>query len=235
MVTKAPKASVIIPTFQEEQYLSEILSRLKKVSSPIEIIVVDGGSKDKTAQIAKRFTDKVYIADKRGIAHGKNVGAEHASDGILIVLDTDVIFPRDFVEKTVKVFEDASVVGATCNIMPLQGGLGSMAFFYFYNQILKFLSRIRPHARGEFFAVRKSVFEKAHGFNEGLPSLEDHELAIRLGKLGKFIFIPNLTVYESLRRFKRLGFWHVMGTWFTDYVFFKFRGKPFSKVWQPAR
>ena len=235
MPTKAQSVSVIIPTFQEEGYVGKILSRLKKVSTPIEIVVVDGGSQDKTTQIAKRFTDKVYVTHKRGIAHGKNLGAEHASGDILIFLDTDVIFPMDFAEKTLKVFGDAAVIGATCKIMPSEAGPGSMAFFYFYNQMLKIMTRFRPHARGEFFAVRRKVFKYAQGFNETLPCLEDHELAIRLGKLGKFAFISDLTVYESLRRFKRLGFWHVMGTWFTDYVVFKFRGKPFSKTWQPAR
>jgi glycosyltransferase involved in cell wall biosynthesis len=235
MPTKAQSVSVIIPAFQEEEYIGKILSRLKKMSTPIEIVVVDGGSQDKTTQIAKRFTDKVYVTRKRGIAHGKNIGAKHASGEILIFLDTDVIFPMEFAEKTLKVFGDAAVIGATCKIMPSEAGHGSMAFFYFYNQMLKIMTRFRPHARGEFFAVRKNVFKYAHGFNETLPCLEDHELAIRLGKLGKFAFISDLTVYESLRRFKRLGFWHVMGTWFTDYVVFKVRGKPFSKAWQPAR
>ena len=235
MPTKAQTVSVIIPTFQEEKYIGKILARLAKVSTPIEIIVVDGGSQDKTAQIAEDFTDKVYVTSQRGIAHGKNFGAEHASGDVLIFLDTDVVFPMDFVEKTLETFEDPSVVGATCHIMPVQARPGSTAFFSFYNQVLKFLSKIRPHARGEFFAVRKTVFKYAHGFNETLPSLEDHELAIRLGKLGKFVFMSDLTVYESLRRFKRLGFWHVIGTWLADYLLLMIRGKPFSKSWQPVR
>jgi len=235
MLTRAQSVSVIIPTFQEEEYIGMILSRLKEVSTPIEIVVVDGGSQDRTTQIAKRFTDKVYVTSKRGIAHGKNVGAEHANGEILIFLDTDVVFPMDFVEKTLRVFGDTAVIGATCKIMPSEAGLGGMAFFHLYNQMLKIMTKFRPHARGEFFAVRKKVFKYARGFNETLPCLEDHELAIRLGKLGKFAFMSNLTVYESMRRFRRLGFWHVMGTWFTDYVVFKFRGKPFSKTWQPAR
>lgn len=235
MPTKTLTISVIIPTFQEEKYIEKILSRLKKVSTPIEIVVVDGGSQDNTVKTAKHFTKKVYVTHKRGIAHGKNIGAEHASGDILIFLDTDVIFPMDFVEKTMRVFGDADVIGATCKIMPSEAEPGSMAFFYFYNQMLKIMTKFRPHARGEFFAVRKEGFKYAHGFDETLPCLEDHELAVRLGKLGRFAFISDLTVYESMRRFKRLGFWHVMGTWFTDYVVFKVRGKPFSKAWQPAR
>jgi glycosyltransferase involved in cell wall biosynthesis len=235
MQTKTPTVSVIIPTLQEEAYVEKILSRLKKVLPPVEVIVVDGGSNDKTVEIAKRFADKVYTVKKRGIASGRNFGAEQADGDLLIFLDTDVVFPLDFVEKTRKVFEDPAVVGATCNIMPSQFKLGAMSFFYLYNRLLRVFARIKPHSRGEFFAVRKNVFMRVKGFDEAMPCLEDHELAYRLSQLGRFVFISNLTVYESLRRFRKLGFWHVIGTWFMDYLSFMLRGKPVSKFWQPAR
>jgi glycosyltransferase involved in cell wall biosynthesis len=235
MQTKTPTVSVIIPTLQEEAYIEKILSRLKKLLPPVEVIVVDGGSNDKTVEIAKRFTDKVYMVKKRGIASGKNYGAKQADGDLLIFLDTDVVFPLDFVEKTRKVFEDPTVVGATCNIMPSQFKLGATSFFYLYNRLLRVFARIKPHSRGEFFAVRKNVFMHAKGFDETMPCLEDHELAYRLSQLGRFVFISNLTVYESLRRFRKLGFWHVIGTWFMDYLSFMLHGKPVSKVWQPAR
>ena len=235
MLKKKPTVSVIIPTLQEEAYIEKILSSLRKVPSSIEIIVVDGGSSDKTVQIAKRHADKVYSIKKRGIANGRNHGAKHANGDILIFLDTDVVFPLDFVEKTRKVFEDPAVVGATCNIMPSQFKLDIVVFFIFYNWLLRFITRVKPHSRGEFFAVRKTAFTRANGFDESLPVLEDHEFAYRLSKLGKFAFISDLTVYESSRRFRKLGFWHVIGSWFIDYMYFMLRGKPLSKMWRPVR
>jgi glycosyltransferase involved in cell wall biosynthesis len=237
MRVKAPAISVIIPTLQEGNYIAKILSRLRKVKPPIEIIVVDGGSSDKTVEIARRFTDKVYSIKKRGISIGRNHGVKYANGDILVFLDTDVIFPLDFVEKTKKAFEDTIVVGATCNIMPnpSQSRLDATIFFYHYNVLVRTLNKIKPHSRGEFFAVRKSAFLRAEGFDENMPCLEDHDLANRLSKLGKFVFIRNLTVYESLRRFRKLGFWHVIGTWFIDYIFFTIRGRPFSDIWQPVR
>jgi glycosyltransferase involved in cell wall biosynthesis len=235
MRVKSPTISVIIPTLEEGNYIAKILSRLQKVKTPIEVIVVDGGSRDKTVEIARRFADKVYSIKKRGISIGKNYGAKHANGDILVFLDTDVIFPLDFAEKTQKAFEDATVIGATCNIMPSQSGIGATIFFYFYNALIRAFTRIKPHSRGEFFTVRKTAFLRAKGFDENMPCLEDHELANRLSKLGKFVFIRDLTVCESLRRFQKLGFWRVMGTWFMDYIFFTIRGKPVSKIWQPVR
>jgi len=232
---KTPVISVIIPTLQEEKYIERSLSNLQKITAPIEVIVVDGGSNDKTVEIAKRFTNKVYSIKKRGISAGRNYGAKHANSEILVFLDTDVIAPLDFVEKTRRVFEDATVVGATCSIMPSQSRLDASLFFYLYNKLIKMFTKIRPHSRGEFFAVRKTAFLRVKGFDESLPCLEDHDLANRLSKLGRFVFIPDLTMYESLRRIQKLGFWHVMGTWFMDYVSFMLCQKPVSKVWQPVR
>jgi len=235
MRVKTPTVSVIIPTLQEEDYIEETLSNLKKVTTSIEVIVVDGGSRDKTVEIARRFADKVYSIRKRGISVGKNYGAKHANGDILVFLDTDVIFPLDFVEKTQKAFQDSTVIGATCNIMPSQFRLDAALFFYFYNRLIRVFTKIKPHSRGEFFAARKSAFLRVKGFDEDMPCLEDHDLANRLSKLGRFVFIPDLTVYESLRRMKKLGFWRVMGTWVIDYVSLMLRGKPVSRVWQPIR
>jgi len=237
MRVKTPTVSVIIPTFQEENYIAKTLSNLRKVTTPIEVIVVDGGSRDKTIEIAKRFTDKIYSIRKRGISAGRNHGAKHANGDILVFLDADLIFPPDFLEKTQKPFEDATVVGATCNIMPnpRKSRLDATLFFYFYNTLIRVFTKIKPHSRGEFFAVRKSAFLRAKGFDENMPCLEDHDLANRLSKLGRFVFIPDLTVYESLRRIQKIGFWRVIGTWLMDYTFFTIRRKPVSRVWQPVR
>ena len=230
-----PPVSVIIPTLQEEKYVATTLSLLKKVKPIVEIIVVDGGSCDKTADTARHFTDKVYQARESGISKGKNLGAKHAIGSILVFMDADVTFPSNFVELVLKAFEDTAVVGATCNIMPSHNRLGPTTFFHFYNALIRTSAKLKPHSRGEFFAVRKRAFISVKGFNENLPCMEDHDLARRLSKLGKFVFIKDLTVYESLRRFQKLGFIRVMGTWLMDYVSVMLRGKPFSKVWQPVR
>jgi len=230
-----PRISVIIPTLQEQSYIETILLKLLKVEPSVEVIVVDGGSRDRTVEVAKRFTNKVYRIDKRGIAAGRNYGARKASGDILVFLDTDVTFPATFQEKLARTFTDSTVVGATCNIIPLHQQAGITSFFRIYNLIIRATAQFKPHSRGEFFAVRKTAFEKAKGFDETMPCLEDHDLANRLSKQGKFIFISDLTVYESLRRFKKLGFQRVVGTWILDYISFVVRGKPVSQEWTPIR
>jgi glycosyltransferase involved in cell wall biosynthesis len=235
MQTRTSKVSVVIPTFQEEKYIAATLSKLVKIKPSIEIVVVDGGSDDGTVKVAKRFTDKTYQIRERGISKARNYGAKQASGDIVVFLDADVSPPSNFVEKVLETFRNSNVVGATCRIMPAQPRFTEFVFFQFYNLLIRLCAKFKPHSRGEFLAVRKKDFLMVNGFDESMPCLEDHDLAHRLSKQGKFMFITSLTVYESLRRFRKLGFSKVLSTWFTDYLFFLLRGKPLSMVWQPAR
>jgi len=231
-----PMISIIIPTFQEGEYITNTMLNLRKAAKnfPIEIIVVDGGSVDDTVEKAKNFTNKVYRIG-RGIAKARNFGAKHSNGDILLFMDADVFLPNGFAEKLVETFRNPEVVGATCNIMPLKPNFSEKIFFSFYNGLLRFISRFKPHSRGEFLAVRKSAFFALNGFNENLPCIEDHDLAIRLSKIGKFVYIKDLTVFESMRRFRKLGLPRVIYTWFIDYLFYTIRKKPVSKVWKAVR
>ena len=235
MTLRQTRISVVVPTFMEEHYIATLLSRLTKIKPSLEIVVVDSVSQDKTTEIAKRFTEKVYQIRERGIAKARNYGANHASGSLIVFLDVDVKLPTDFAEKLHEAFKDAKVVGATCHIMPEHGTFFERVFFKFYNLLIRITAKFKPHARGEFFAVRKKEFMQVGGFDESLSCLEDHDLAHRLSKLGKFAFINDLTVYESMRRFRKIGFSKVVSTWIIDYTFLSLRGKPLSKVWQPVR
>lgn len=235
MQRERPGISVIIPTLEEEEYIQPILYRLRAVRPHVEIVVVDGGSHDRTVELARKFTEKAFQTVKKGIAAGRNYGAMRATGDVLLFMDTDVKFPRNFVEKVQEAFADPTVVGATCNIMPFSNNSAERVFFTFYNRLIRFTTSLRPHSRGEFLAVRKTAFESIHGFDENMPCLEDHDLANRIAKLGKFVFISDLTVYESMRRFRKLGFSRVIGTWIMDYIAYAIRGKPVSATWKPVR
>jgi len=230
-----PKVSVVIPTFQEGRYIGELLSKLSKINPHLELVVVDGGSTDETISVAKKFTNKVYVLNKRGIGRARNYGAYKSSGEIIVFMDADVDPPRNFLKKILSVFNEKSVVGATCNIMPKNPNPFEYAFFRFYNLLLRLFTYFKPHSRGEFLAVRREAFVRAGGFNESLPCLEDHELVFRLSKIGKFIFLNDLIVYESMRRFRRMGFLKVLKLWISNYISLFLFHKTISKSWEPVR
>jgi len=226
---------VVIPTFQEEEYIERLLNRLARVVPPPEIIVIDSDVEDTTVNLARKYTSKVYRSLKRGISRARNLGAEKAEGEILVFLDADVTPPLNFTEKLYEVFRDKTIVGVTCNIMPAKPTPAENAFFKFYNLLLRAVSFAVPHSRGEFFAVRKIAFFAVGGFNEELTCLEDHDLARRLSKLGRFHFVDDLVVHESMRRFRKLGLWKVLRSWTLNYLWLLLSGMPKDSEWRPIR
>ena len=229
------KISVVIPTLQEGKYVGKLLSRLSRIDPHLEIVVVDGGSTDETVSIAKKFAKKVYVINERGIGKARNYGAYKSSGEIIIFMDADIDPPPDFLKKILLVFSEKKVVGATCNIMPKNPSPSEHAFFRFYNLLLRLFAYFKPHSRGEFLAVRREAFFRVGGFDESLPCLEDHELVFRLSKIGKFVFLNDLTVYESMRRFRRVGFIKVLKLWISNYISLFLFHKTISKSWEPVR
>jgi len=112
-----PSISIVIPTYNSKRTLVQCLESIAKQDYPrknIEIIIVDGGSRDNTIEIAKRFhADRILHNPLRTGEAGKSVGVEAASNEIILLQDSDnVLNRRDWLRRMVEPFENASVVGA---------------------------------------------------------------------------------------------------------------------------
>jgi len=234
--------SVIIPTLEEERYIGKTLANLIKFIPEIEIIVVDGGSKDKTVEIARRYTDKVFRITERGISKAKNLGAKYAQGDILVFIDADVAVRDDFLPKVTRIFQNPDVVGATCNIMPAQPKLFEFIYFSLLNLFIRFSikaflpkTKFKLGSRGEFFAVRKKEFLEIGGFNAKIACLEDFDITFRLFEFRKFEFTEDLVVFESMRRIRKLGLLKVLSVWTTEFLVYLMYGVPKSRVWEVVR
>src|SRR5258708_40324123 len=97
------KVSVIIPVYNEEEVIGECLSSLKKQSAKdFEIIVVDDGSYDSTLEILQAFDVRIFKQNHHGPGVARNLGAKHAKGKILVFVDADMTFDRDFVKNLSK-------------------------------------------------------------------------------------------------------------------------------------
>jgi len=236
------KISIIIPTFKEANYIDKTLKNIKALNEDIEVIVVETVSEETgiLEGIIKKYEGvKLYKIKERGIAKAKNYGAQKAHGDILLFLDADVFITKDVVERVAHVFKSPSVIGATCSNYPLKPKFSELLFFKFYNALIRLalsLPLIRfKHSRGEFIAVRKAYFEKISGFNENLVCMEDADLAHRLSTFGRFIFIKDLVVYESMRRIRKLGLFRTILLWFENWLFYIAKSDVVAKEWQPVR
>src|ERR1700749_2501984 len=89
--------SVVIPVYNGGQYLSSAVdSVLAQTYRPIEIVVVDDGSTDNTAKIAKSYRDVIYVhQENRGNAAARNTGLAHCKGELISLLDADDYWPAN--------------------------------------------------------------------------------------------------------------------------------------------
>lgn len=192
--------SVIIPTFNEERTLGPTLEALPRVKGTIEVIVVDGGSDDRTTEIARRHGAQV-ISSRRGRGTQLHAGAEAATSETLLFLHADTKTPPGFVDQICEVLSrDASVVGGNFEIR-----------FDGQTRPAKFMTWLYPKLRkiGLYYGdsgifVKASVYSDIGGFNP-FPIFEDLDFVRRLKRRGRMVHLP-FPVITSSRRFEGRSF-----------------------------
>ena len=118
--------SIIIPTYNEEQYIEQCLHSILQQNidrSEYEIIVSDASSSDQTCERAKRLANKIVVTKQRGISIGRNLGAREARGDILVFVDADATLAPDFLSHCHKIFSNSFIVGMTGIAKPSDGGI----------------------------------------------------------------------------------------------------------------
>jgi glycosyltransferase involved in cell wall biosynthesis len=163
---------------------------------PEEVIVVDDGSRDLTAELARRFGAKVLSTGRpRGPAFARNLGAREASGELLLFLDADVSVHPGTVERIRAAFAgsfDLAAVIGSYDTEPAHPAFVSQ----YRNLMHSFVHRKGRREATTFWAgcgaIRKSVFGEFGGFNSkrfGHPCIEDVELGERVSRGGRRILL----------------------------------------------
>lgn len=196
--------SIIIPTWNEENYLPKLLECIKKQTyKDYEIIVADANSTDKTKQIAKKYGCKIV---KGGItAVGRNNGAKVAKGDILLFLDADVQFNSNFLENALNEIKERDIDVGGVYTKPLSDKFVDKVFLIIFNFVIFITQFFYPNASGSGIFCEKSLHKKVTGFDETIKLGEDLNFMQRCGKHGKFRIIRNAKIYISMRRFDNEG------------------------------
>jgi glycosyltransferase involved in cell wall biosynthesis len=241
------KFSIIIPTLNEEKLLPNLLKQLKyeNISARYntEIIISDGGSADKTIEIARQYADIVTIhkgEHRQNIAEGRNEGAKIAAGDVFIFINADIIIADidAFFYEIINFVNNKKYLALTCSVkvFPEEEKLIDRIYHTFYNKYFKSLNAIGVGmGRGECQVIRKEVFNKVNGYNKVLAAGEDFDLFRRVRKLGKILFLSNMCVYESPRRYRKLGYWGVTWSWLKNSFSVLIKKKSLSREWEAIR
>ena len=240
------KLSIIVPTLNEEKVIAKTLSALKALRVvSYEIIVSDGGSTDRTVELAKKYADKVVVHDRKTrqtIGGGRNAGAAVATGEYLLFMDADVFIPNinEFFQQTLERFEkDRGLCGLTVflKVLPEHVTLSDKMFFGLVNRVYQFYNNVLHlgMASGEFQMVRASAFKQVGGFNGALVVGEDNDLFGRLSKVGRTWVETGLFVMHTSRRAHNVGWAKLLSLWVINLVYNKVIRRSFSKEWKVIR
>lgn len=199
------KLSIIIPTYNEEQYLPYLLETIEAQTwRDFEVIVADNYSRDKTRQIARKFGAKVVNGGLPGV--GRNRGAAVAQGSILLFLDSDIILPAaDFLEKALKEFAERKLGIATCYLLPMSEKIVDQILHGLYNQYMKLMSDVSPHSPGFCLMTRRDVYNKVGGFDEEIKLAEDHYFTRQACAFTSYGILTDYKIPVSVRRFDKDG------------------------------
>ena len=198
-----PKVSIIVAAYNSEQTIEECLKSILALEYPadfIEVIVMDGGSKDATVKIAEKYPVKV-VSIRLNAPAAYNYAMKIAAHQVLGFIDADAKVEPQWLSKLVPHLEEPKVAGASGSIEtwnaqnPWAKSIG-FELKNRYRRIGKYTSRIATMN----LLLKKAVIEEAGGWDENLPSQYDTDLGFRISAKGyKIAYEPNAICYHYNR------------------------------------
>lgn len=238
--------SVIIPTLNEEQAIGNLLSQFSEElinKYDLEIILSDGRSEDRTVEIASGKVHAVVVHSGNGnqtIAEARNLGARRSSGDVLFFFNADVRIenPDRYFKEMLEALKSSGTVAATCpvRVYPEEENSVDSIYHLLHNFHVWVLNAIGfGTGRGECHVVKRRAFFRAGGYDENLAAGEDFDLYRKLAHLGRIKYVRSVRVFESPRRYRKLGYLRVGFFWLLNALSIIFRRKSFSKQWEPVR
>ena len=183
------KISVIIPTYNEENVILDCLKSLEmQTLKGFEVIVVDDGSTDDTMSLvssfnAKNFKLRTFSQEHRGPGMARNLGASKAKGKILMFVDSDMTFDRDFIKDLISPIIDGKTQGTFSKNEYVSNWNNRWARCWNINEGWSAKRRHKPNypnTQKVFRAIKKSEFDRVGGFDSGGHYTDDY-LSEKLG------------------------------------------------------
>lgn len=178
------KVSVVIPALNEEGMIEECLNSIRGQDVPVELILIDNGSVDKTPEIAGRIADHVHIKPGLTLAEMRDFGARAATGDIIATTDADCIAPSDWLSSLIKPFDDPKVVAVGGVIRPLNVNV----FSNFYCLLSSIMQSMFGFFQGANMAYRKDAFLRSPGYASAKRA-EDWNLSWHIRKQGRTKYV----------------------------------------------
>ena len=179
----SPKISIVTPSFNQGRFLEEtILSVLNQKYDNLEYIIIDGGSKDETVEIVRRYEDRLtyWVSEKdRGQVHAINKGLERATGEIFAFINSDDVYLPGTFAAVAEYFEEYPQSEWVCGDTVMFGA----------GHATELIQAVVPASAAHCLSWAYTASQPGHfwkrelvegGFDEGWPYDFDHDLFVRL-------------------------------------------------------
>jgi glycosyltransferase involved in cell wall biosynthesis len=214
----APRWSVVIPYFNEADFIGVTLESLAKQSlRPFRLILVDNASTDQSATIVSRWAaqnpdiETLLLAEPQpGQVHALKTGIAAVQTEYLAIADADTFYPANYlaIANQLLCASSADTVGFIAfDAHGDPARFAARARRWLYSYVMPWLLPMQAHGGGYAHLMKTAPFRASGGYSPALWPyvLKDHELAHRLMKEGRIRYAPNLVVHPSTRRTNRSG------------------------------
>lgn len=205
----APTVSVVIPTLDEEEHVVPALRSARRAfGDDAELVVADGGSADRTRELARREADAVLQVEA-GRGRQLDAGARAAGGAVLVFLHADTRPEPDSAGTVRRTLAEPGVVGG-CFRFGVHPPAPPGSRWAVLETAVRLRTRLFRTATGDhvIFTTRRA-YDRAGGFPDH-PLFEDVAFVRRLRRLGRFQPVPVLA-RTSRRRWEREGYWTTVG------------------------
>ncbi len=222
--------SIIIPTFNEETCIERTLLCVQESAPDAEILVVDGGSSDKTVAIASKYVR--VLPAKRGRGGQLNAGVAATQGELLLFLHADTLPNKAGLEELLSVMHNGNVDGGAFR---MRFNDARPIYRRICENITKRSLRTKSYTGDQAIFTRRNVLQTLHGYRDW-PFMEDVDYSERMSKMGNVVLL-NSEVETSARRHQRWGLLRTQLTVGLIRILYLLKVHPaaYEWLWPPVR
>lgn len=191
--------SVVIPTYNRANYLSRAVDSLRTQNfsaGDFEIIIIDDGSRDNTAEVAKKFHNsncRYFRQEHRGVSAARNLGVEKSAGEIIVFFDDDAIADKNWLTNIAKIMTRENII--TGRVEPISKNIWRYFAPHYYQGEKPTESSALLEGN---CAIRREVFNKIGGFDAELDyGHEGEEFITRARQNYQIKYYPEMIIYHN--------------------------------------
>lgn len=211
------KVSIIVPVLNEEENIERLIKRLCKGNTDkiAELLVVDGGSTDRTLDLAAYAGAQILRSPKKGRAQQMNFGAQHATGDLLYFVHGDTLPPERYLDDLYQAVNEGFVIGSFRLL------LDSKNPFLKINSFMTRFPFLWCRGGDQTLFVTRNFFWELGGYREEYCIMEEYDLIVRAKEKHPFKIIPR-NVLASARKYAVNGYFRVQFANFLVFNMFRF-------------